>query len=312
MLLPHLNELTELRLEGGLDSVDGRGDVDPELHHRCRLKTFTLQNLDFDGTFEHFSSGTRWLILAAGGAGDVSADQLCWILGQSVGHLEHLDLIVYAGGGPGHNAWLNGGAPGANAAFACRAFADLLVRLGPTLRHLALRDCSSFGSVHHDLSQPPHSTLSLHQLVLSPPLIDCAGGYLDYALLHCSKLTQLAIEFFVTGPALLDCLSADREALEAASEQDDDNGGSPDDALSHIDLSPRPLQVLTFFGSPEHTSAKRMTAAINNPSALPNLKSVTLAAFPSQRSGQQVPWATRDLRKLREACQEKRVWLGFV
>lgn len=80
VLLPCLPKLKELRLEGGLDNLDGRGDVTADIRHQCRLEAFHLSNMDFE-------------------SGNVSDDQLVWILGESVGTMKRLDVVVYAGGG---------------------------------------------------------------------------------------------------------------------------------------------------------------------------------------------------------------------
>ena len=80
--------------------------------------------------------------------------QLAFLLEPTVATMRHLDITIMssAGGAGGMAGWGGGGGGGANQvpippSFASGLFADLLVRMGPRIERLALRDLQAFGGV---------------------------------------------------------------------------------------------------------------------------------------------------------------------
>lgn len=80
--------------------------------------------------------------------------------------------------------------PGACHPFATAAFADLLIRFGPTLKRLKLSSLEN-GPVllSPDLQPAPHS------------------GNLDFALSHCTALQVFEMRWTLTGAGMLDSLA---------------------------------------------------------------------------------------------------------
>ena len=131
--------LEELRLDGGFDSIDGRGAVSSTSPHQARLRKLTVG--DGQQVPRDFSS--------------VSDVQLAWLLEPAATTLHVLDMTVMSmnpNGGFGAGGWGGGGGGGAQAPpFASGLFADLLVRMGPTLERLAIKDAQGGGAVRLSL-----------------------------------------------------------------------------------------------------------------------------------------------------------------
>lgn len=127
--------LEELRLDGGFDSIDGRGAVSSTSPHLARLRKLTVG--DGQQVPRDFSS--------------VSDVQLAWLLEPAARSLHVLDITVMSmnpNAGFGAGGWGGGGGGGAQAPpFASGLFADMLVLMGPTLERLAIKDAQGGGAV---------------------------------------------------------------------------------------------------------------------------------------------------------------------
>ncbi|KAL8286846.1 hypothetical protein RQP46_003852 [Phenoliferia psychrophenolica] len=190
VILAGMPSLRELYLEGGFDDVNQRGVVTSAQPHVAQLRTLVIGN--GQTSYRDYTCIT-----------DV---QLAFLLEPAVATLRHLDITIMSnGGGPVMGGWAMGGPGGGGGGpqaptppcFASGLFADLLVRMGPTIERLALRDLQAFGGATPSLALAPHS------------------GTFDHALSHCTSLQQLSLQFQYTGAGLLDALAPSGHTLES-------------------------------------------------------------------------------------------------
>ncbi|BGP46436.1 hypothetical protein JCM10450v2_002280 [Rhodotorula kratochvilovae] len=198
--LSSLRQLTSLTVVSVIDYEDLEQIMNniPTLEELSLVDVSDISNTPVSTT-PHSATRLRVFDLGPGAGGGfypsaITSEQLCWLVepAATAGALRDVQIATVAtrGGGQGIG-W--GGGGGHSVPYTSASFVDLLVRAGPGLESLALRDLEAGAGippqVHPSLNNPPHD------------------GSFDHLVSHLTSIKSLSLEWHFTSDAFLDVVS---------------------------------------------------------------------------------------------------------